>query len=73
MVAALAGYLPGKAADVAVYGFLADQLGIGGRLVEEIASVRYPPPWGVALLVLAGWTAVAAVLGWLLGARRDVT
>ena len=76
VVAALAGYLPGKAADVAVYGFLAEGLaqpGIGRRLVEEIASVRYPPQWWVALLVLAGWTGVATALGWLVGARRDVT
>jgi ABC-2 type transport system permease protein len=76
LVATLAGYLPGKAADIAVYGFLAqglDQPGIGRRLVEEIASVRYPPQWWVALLVLAGWTAAAGVLGALLGARRDIT
>jgi hypothetical protein len=75
-VAALAGYLPGKAADVVVYGFLADGLampGLGRRLVEEIATVRYPPQWWVALLVLAAWTVVAAGLGWLVGARRDVT
>ena len=75
-VAALAGYLPGKAADVVVYGFLADGLampGLGRRLVEEIATVRYPPQWWVALLVLAAWTVVAAGLGWLVGAHRDVT
>jgi hypothetical protein len=35
--------------------------------------VRYPPQWWVALLVLAAWTVVAAGLGWLVGARRDVT
>ncbi len=68
--------LPGKAADVVVYGFLSDGLampGIGRRLVEEIAAVRYPPQWWVALLVLVAWTVVAGGLGWLVGARRDVT
>ena len=40
--------------------------------MEDIASVHHPPPWWVALLVLAGWTAAAAGLGWVLGARRDV-
>jgi ABC-2 type transport system permease protein len=76
VVAALAGFLPGKAADVAVYGFVADQLplsGIGGRLVEEIASVPYPLPWWGALLVLVGWTAAGCSLAWALGARRDIT
>jgi len=75
-VAVLAGYLPGKAADVAVYGFLADGLampGFASRLVEEIASVRHQSTWWVALLALAGWTAAAGGLGWLLGARRDIT
>jgi ABC-2 type transport system permease protein len=75
-VAAVAGYLPGKAADVAVYGLLVDGLGwpgLGGRLVEEITSVPYPPAWWAALLVLAGWAAAATALGWLLGARRDLT
>ena len=75
-VAALAGYLPGKAADVAVYGFAADGLalpGIGGRLVEEIASVPFPLPWWGAMLVLAGWAVAAGVLGWLVDTRRDIT
>ena len=35
--------------------------------------MRHPPQWWVALLVLAGWTALAGALGWLLGARRDIT
>jgi ABC-2 type transport system permease protein len=75
-VAALSSYLPGKAADIAVYDVLARGLGaatVGSSLVEEIASVSSPPPWWGALLVLAGWTAVAAVISWLLVARRDVT
>jgi hypothetical protein len=75
-VAALAGFLPGKAADVAVYGFVADRLalpGIGDRLVEEIASVPHPLPWWGALLVLVGWTGAGGALAWLLGARRDIT
>jgi ABC-2 type transport system permease protein len=76
VVAALAGFLPGKAADVAVYGFVADQLtlpGLGGRLVEEIASVPYPLPWWGALLVLVGWTAAAGALAWAMDTRRDIT
>ena len=74
LLATLAGYLPGKAADIAVYGLLADGLPeLGGRLVEEIATVRYPPSWWVALLALVGWAVAAGVLGWLVGRRRDIT
>lgn len=75
-VARLAGYLPGKAADIAVYGFLADGVpgsGLAARLLADITAVPDPPRWWVALLVLAGWTAAAVVLGWALGDRRDVT
>jgi ABC-type transport system involved in multi-copper enzyme maturation permease subunit len=75
-IAALSAYLPGKAADIVIYDFLVRGLarpGIGPRLVEEFASVSDPPPWWAALLVLAGWTAAAGALGWLLNGRRDIT
>jgi ABC-2 type transport system permease protein len=75
-VATLSCYLPGKAADIAVYDVLARGLDMSAPLrrsvVEDIASVSAPPPWWGALLVLAGWTAVVGAIAWLLGQRRDI-
>jgi ABC-2 type transport system permease protein len=75
-VAALSSYLPGKAADIAIYDVLARGLDLSATLrrsvVEDIASVSAPPPWWGALLVLAGWTALVTAIAWLLGQRRDI-
>ncbi len=75
-LAALSSYLPGKAADIAIYDVLARGLDLSATLrrsvVEDIASVSAPPPWWAALLVLAGWTAAVAGIAWLLGQRRDI-
>jgi ABC-type transport system involved in multi-copper enzyme maturation permease subunit len=75
-LARLTPYLPGNAGDVAIYDFPARELvgpGFADRVVEELAGVTAPPPWWGALSVLAGWTALAAVLAWTVGDRRDVT
>lgn len=70
----LASYLPGNAADVAIYDVAARALlGDGSRLVELLAGVSGPPPWWGALLVLAAWTGAAAATAWVVGRRRDVT
>jgi ABC-type transport system involved in multi-copper enzyme maturation permease subunit len=75
-LARLTPYLPGNAGDVAIYDFPARALagpGYADRVVEELAGVTAPPPWWGALSVLAGWAALAAVLAWTAGDRRDVT
>jgi hypothetical protein len=75
-LARLTPYLPGNAGDVAIYDFPARALAgprYADRVVEELAGVTAPPPWWGALSVLAGWTALAAVLAWTVGDRRDVT
>ena len=74
-LAGLSAYLPGRAADIVIYDFLARGLaepGFGTRVVEQIAAVTDPPPWWGALLVLLTWTAAAGGLGWLLNGRRDI-
>lgn len=75
-LARLTPYLPGNAGDVAIYDFPARELagpGFADRIVEELAGVTAPPPWWGALSVLAGWTALVAVLAWTVGDRRDIT
>jgi len=75
-LARLTPYLPGNAGDVAIYDFPVRALvgpGYADRLVEQLTGVTAPPPWWGALSVLAGWTALAAVLAWTAGDRRDVT
>ena len=75
-LARLTPYLPGNAGDVAIYDFPARALagpGFADQLVEELAGVTAPPPWWGALSVLAGWAALAAVIAWTVGDRRDVT
>jgi ABC-type transport system involved in multi-copper enzyme maturation permease subunit len=75
-LARLTPYLPGNAGDVAIYDFPARALagpGFADQLVEELAGVTAPPPWWGALSVLAGWAALAAVIAWTAGDRRDVT
>ena len=62
--------------DVAIYDFPARALAgpdFADRVVEELAGVTAPPPWWGALSVLAGWAALAAVLAWTVGDRRDIT
>ena len=75
-LARLTPYLPGNSGDVAIYDFPARALagpGLRGPLVEQLAGVTDPPPWWGALSVLAGWAALAAVLAWTVGDRRDIT
>jgi ABC-2 type transport system permease protein len=76
VLAQLTPYLPGNAGDVAIYDFPARALagpGFADQLVEELAGVTAPPPWWGALSVLAGWAALAAVIAWTVGDRRDIT
>jgi ABC-2 type transport system permease protein len=75
-VRGLSSYLPGNAGEVAVYGIPAREIAgpvTGPQVVEILAGVTAPPPWGVALLALAAWTAAVGAAGWLVGARRDIT
>ena len=75
-LARLTPYLPGNAGDVAIYDFPARALAgpdYADRVVEQLAGVTAPPPWWGALSVLAGWAALAAVLAWTVGDRRDIT
>jgi len=75
-VRALSSYLPGNAGDVAIYDIPARELAgpsTGPQVVEILAGVTAPPTWGVALLTLAAWTAVAGAVGWVVGGRRDIT
>lgn len=75
-VRALSSYLPGNAGEVAVYGIPAREIAgpsAGPQVVEFLAGVTAPPPWWVALLALAAWTAAAGAAGWVLGGRRDIT
>jgi ABC-2 type transport system permease protein len=75
-VRALPSYLPGNAGEIAVYGIPARELAgpvTGSQVIELLAGVTDPPGWGVALLVLAAWTAVAGAVGWLVAGRRDIT
>ncbi|GAA0947101.1 hypothetical protein [Pseudonocardia zijingensis] len=75
-VRALSSYLPGNAGEVAVYGIPARELAgpiTGPQVVELLAGVTAPPDWTMALLVLALWTGAVGVLGWFIGARRDIT
>jgi hypothetical protein len=72
----LASFMPGNAGEVAVYGIPAEELAgpvTGPQVVELLAGVTSPPAWGVALLVLATWTAAVGVVGWQVAARRDIT
>jgi hypothetical protein len=81
---ALAGYLPGNAGDVAVltgpvYSFaelIPDEQvsgAAGSQFVEVLSGVTDPPGTGVALLVLAVWTALVVGLAGFFNARRDIT
>jgi ABC-2 type transport system permease protein len=75
-VRAMSSYLPGNAGEVAVYGIPAREIAgpvTGPQVVEILAGVTAPPPWAAALLVLAAWTAAIGAVGWLVGARRDIT
>ena len=74
-VRALSSYLPGNAGEVAIYGIPANEIAgpvTAPQVVELLAGVTDPPGWGVALLVLAIWTAAVGAAGWLVG-RRDIT
>lgn len=75
-VRALSSYLPGNAGEVAIYGVPANEIAgpvTAPQVVELLAGVTDPPGWGVALLVLAIWTAAVGAAGWLVAARRDIT
>jgi ABC-2 type transport system permease protein len=75
-VRALSSYLPGNAGEVAVYGIPAREIAgeaTGPEVVEILAGVTTPPSWGVALLALAAWTTAVGAVGWLVGARHDIT
>jgi len=72
----LSAYLPGNAGEVAVYHIPANEIAgpaTGPEVVELLAGVTSPPGWGVALFVLAVWTAAFGALGWLVAVRRDIT
>jgi len=75
-LARLTPYLPGNAGDVAIYDFPAREFagpGFADQVVEQLAGVTDPPPWWGALSVLAGWAALAAMVAWTVGDRRDIT
>jgi ABC-2 type transport system permease protein len=75
-VQALTSYLPGNAGEVAIYDIPAREIAgpsTGPQIVEILAGVTSPPSWGVALLVLALWTAAVGAAGWFVGSRRDIT
>jgi ABC-2 type transport system permease protein len=75
-VQALSSYLPGNAGEVSIYGIPAREIAgpsTAPEVIEILAGVRAPPPWGVGLLTLALWTAAVAAVGWFVGGRRDVT
>jgi ABC-2 type transport system permease protein len=75
-VRALSSYLPGNAGEIAIYSIPARELAgpvTGSQVIELLAGVTDPPGWGVALLVLAAWTAAAGAVGWLVAGRRDIT
>jgi ABC-2 type transport system permease protein len=75
-VRALSSYLPGNAGEVAIYGIPANEIAgpvTAPQVVELLAGVTDPPGWGVALLVVAIWTAAVGAAGWLVAARRDIT
>jgi ABC-2 type transport system permease protein len=75
-VRALSSYLPGNAGEVAIYGIPVHEIAgpvTGPQVVELLAGVSDPPGWGVALLVLAIWTAAVGAVGWLVAGRRDIT
>jgi len=75
-VRAMSSYLPGNAGEVAIYGIPVTEIAgpvTGPQVVELLAGVTDPPGWGVALLVLAAWTAGVGAVGWLVAARRDIT
>ncbi len=75
-VRALSSYLPGNAGEVAIYGIPANEIAgpvTAPQVVELLAGVTDPPGWGVALLVVAIWTAAVGAAGLLVAARRDIT
>lgn len=74
---AVPGYLPGNAGDAAIYDVPAGELTgpeLGPVLVQTVTGVPGQPlSWWGGLLVLTAWTALIGALGWVWGARRDVT
>ncbi|TQM15059.1 ABC transporter permease [Pseudonocardia kunmingensis] len=75
-VRALSSYLPSNAGEVAIYTIPAHAIAgpvTAPQVVEILSGATTPPPWGVALLVLAVWTAVVGAVGALVGGRRDIT
>lgn len=72
----LTPYLPVNAGDVALYDVPATTIAgprFGPRIVEGLAGVTEPASWWASLLILAAWTAAAAVAAWVIGGRRDIT
>jgi ABC-2 type transport system permease protein len=73
-LSALAGGLPGNAADAAVLEVPARAVGGGSELLlQVVVMVDRPLPWVAGLLVLVAWTALAGVLAGIFGGARDVT
>jgi len=75
-VRALSSYLPGNAGEIAIYGIPVREIAgpqTAPRLVELLAGVTDPPGWGVALLVVALWTAAAGAVGGWVASHRDIT
>jgi hypothetical protein len=75
-IARITSYLPGNAADVALYDIPAVELAgprYGNQAVESLAGVASPPPGWACLIVLALWAGAGVAAAWVVGARRDVT
>lgn len=74
--ARLTPFLPGNAADLALYEAPVRAAGAGADarpVLEFLAGVSAPPPGWLALLVLAAWTAAGVALAVVVGGRRDIT
>ena len=75
-VAQITAYLPVNAGEVALYELPATEIAgsaVGRDVAGAVAGVTGPLPWWVSLLVLAAWTAAAAVTAWWASGRRDIT
>jgi ABC-2 type transport system permease protein len=71
----LLGILPGNAGDVAVLAIPDAALDYTGPapVLTVLTTLGERLPWAVALLVLAGWTALATALAAVRGGNRDTT
>jgi ABC-2 type transport system permease protein len=72
---ALLGLLPGNAGDVAILAVPDAALDYTGPapVLTVLTTLAERMPWAVALLVLAGWTALVVAMAAVRGGRRDIT